>query len=708
MAKSAFCLLSIVIGAALIFNSGNLFGAEKPEILLELKFNKKAFKYGEPIGAKVGIANKSGRDLLLSRGFSTTDFFLQMRIIDPAGKLVIARQEKFHEEFPDAPPLPFVLHDKKPVRAVPCEVLKAGAKRIMKSEDIGDRYALDRPGEYSAKLQISVAIFEDEPCHTKNYEWLGVIESKIVHFYIEPVDNKRKTARWPFPARNLKLKKNGTKVRQSRELAADISSKQFFNGHPRPASFDPIGDKQIASTKLTPVISSNQKSFSIILTGGGGLPTADIKTPAQAADVPIDTAIEVDVSDMGTKKVVQMHILGTEVYNTLADDPSTAYPHTKRIDTGPSSFTLIYPYPQTDFANCQQVDVMVKTYKKKRPNNQNIYIFNFETVCPTANDADGDGISDEIENDLLHTDPLTKTLFVRPKRRVSLFGYEYWSGFITLFPWAGKPGFADVPPFRNAGIEISVIGDPANPYLPMRVFDYDPGIDPNHPPCDILEIAYQRDTDYCQFSLDDNEGHTHFTGTKWSWDTKGYTPYNSSSTHYIKYKYFTSLVYPFPLDNYVAEGTYDSIGIGKKPILSSAPCTYSQCWEFDHSSPMNLNEIDPVNGLPDGTVEFNEITFTSNAEITSVGTMGLKYTRNEVLKRTIAHEMGHALLAASENDHCNHQQCIMYHSVADWKLWDFGPPPSTGETCTHSPSPDPNNPNLKDIRAPGVVHNRVH
>jgi len=27
------------------------------------------------------------------------------------------------------------------------------------------------------------------------------------------------------------------------------------------------------------------------------------------------------------------------------------------------------------------------------------------------------------------------------------------NGFIILFPWAGRSGFADVPPFKNAGID---------------------------------------------------------------------------------------------------------------------------------------------------------------------------------------------------------------------------------------------------------------
>jgi hypothetical protein len=59
--------------------------------------------------------------------------------------------------------------------------------------------------------------------------------------------------------------------------------------------------------------------------------------------------------------------------------------------------------------------------------------------------------------------------------------------------------------------------------------------------------------------------------------------------------------------------------------------------------------------------------------------------------------MGHALLAASEKDHCTDERCIMYHSVADWEMRDFGP----GD-CVHKPG------GSKDIRADGVVHNTVH
>jgi hypothetical protein len=666
MAKSAFCFISIIIGIVLIFNPGNLFSSEKPEVLIFLKFNKKTYKYGEPIKAKVMVSNKYNKNLLLSRGFSKLDALLEMRIIDPAGQLVIARQLKPHNEFPDTPPLPYVLYDKEPVRAVPCEDLKVGAKWTEASEDIRDYYALERLGKYSAQVQISVAIFRGEPCNIKNYKWLGVLKSNTVEFCIEPVDEKKQTAEHQSPDRNF--------------------------------------DWQFASTEPLVLKASNHNSYTIKLAAGGGreIPTADMTEPVPTIDVPANTSVKVDLENADSKVVVIMNVSGTEVYNTLAPDPTIAYPHTQRYNADSSTFSLIYQDPQTDYAHCQQVDVEVIAYKKKRPNTRYNYNFNFQTICPVANDSDGDGISDETETKTLHTNPQVKTLFVRPKMLQGM-QFVYWPKFIALFPDA-RAGFADIPAFTDAGIEISVIGDKGHPYVPMQNFAYDPGGDTNHPACDILEIFHMPDGLYCTFGHH-NFGHTYFysLGSTWYWDTKGYVPNDQISAHYQKYQYFTPLIYPFPLDKYFEEGAYDRIAAGEGPEVT-AGCGLNQCYDYNNSSPLNINSGNPVQGRPDDKVDFNPITFNSaDRKITFVGNIpGAQYDKDTVLRRTLVHEMGHALLAASELDHCNDPQCIMYGYIEDWAPRGFGPPEDSGNECTHSPG------GSKDIRAPGVIHNRVH
>jgi len=211
---------------------------------------------------------------------------------------------------------------------------------------------------------------------------------------------------------------------------------------------------------------------------------------------------------------------------------------------------------------------------------------------------------------------------------------------------------------------------------------------------------------YCTFGQH-NFGHTYFYsgGPTWYWDTKGYVPNDQTSAHYQKYGYFTPLIYPFPLDNYLKEGAYLRIEPAQAPMATTG-CGLNQCYDFNYSSPLNLNASNPIHGRPDGTVEFNAITFDSTSkQINSPVIYGAtEYDRDTVLRRTIVHEMGHALLAASEGDHCSDLECIMYHSVADWEPWDFGPPTDVENprTCTHSAGYS------KDIRAPGVIHNSVH
>ncbi len=104
------------------------------------------------------------------------------------------------------------------------------------------------------------------------------------------------------------------------------------------------------------------------------------------------------------------------------------------------------------------------------------------------------------------------------------------------------------------------------------------------------------------------------------------------------------------------------------------------------------------------------MTFSAAGGIQSMGATGLGYESPTVLKRTIAHEIGHALLfALDDEDHCEDFDCIMYHSAKDWELHNFGSPSG----CTHSPN------GSRDIRAVGAVrsdkvagtvgvHNRVH
>ena len=84
------------------------------------------------------------------------------------------------------------------------------------------------------------------------------------------------------------------------------------------------------------------------------------------------------------------------------------------------------------------------------------------------------------------------------------------------------------------------------------------------------------------------------------------------------------------------------------------------------------------------------------------------YTKDDVLRRTIVHEIGHALMVGDNSDHCFNPKCIMYSYTTDWEPRSFGPPCGLDENgdpfycCDHRPKGG------RDIRALGAVYNTPH
>lgn len=357
---------------------------------------------------------------------------------------------------------------------------------------------------------------------------------------------------------------------------------------------------------------------------------------------------------------------------------------------------------------------------------------NFKTkpICET-DDVDCDGISDRIEKDLFKTDDKKKTLFVRPlkekedceNREADMSPcVEYWKEFSTeLFP-GNINGHANIKAFADAGIEVVVIGDPNNPYLPMTDFLYDPAKDDKNPPCDILEVTVKRKRGlegwpvYCLTSDDArHKGHTYFMAdcpmdgfrskSFWSRSIIGYTT-SAEKSH----KYYKAFIYSYPLDRYFNEGAYQKIEKGERPIETDCTKHPGKC---NGLSPFNLNDDDPFPNppytmRPDETVEFNEIKFDSKGTILWIGKRGKSYTRQQVISRIVVHEMGHSLLGAVEEDHCRNPSCIMNRFTEDWDQKSFGPPRiGIGKNygllgCKHGPGKS------LDIRADGVVFNFIH
>lgn len=703
MQRPALLLLLVILTAGLVFGSGSHVCAKQhnyPKIDVDLQFGKGAYRYEEAIDVNVKVTNTSGETIWISKGFTSEDYTLEMWLKDlKRNRQLLARRDEPHDEFPDAPPVPSMLPEGqagKPIRVVPCEPFRPGKENAIISSrpDLRAPYELGLPGEYKAQVQISAMTFKEPVrtfsdhekryfCNVDDYEWLGLLTSKERSFRVQPRTTKKASP-----------------------------------------NFAPV----LASTKSNPTAPGNPHQGT----------DADMTIPDASTHAALDTDIVIDVSKAGKFIIVIMYVQGEEVYNGAHPSPGQAYPNTKKYPDNPNQqdYTLTYNDPAVDFDYCQHVDVQVRSYDVRKPHKMISFNFDFWTARNPSIDSDGDCIPNSVEtNPNVGTDPDMLTLFVRPILEDGSQPRKYWGEFIQLFPFppASDPIYNDYPnlitagrafirPLIKAGIEVVVIGDSGNPYGPMQGetnFEYDPFTDTNSykPPCDIMEIVYREDHEYCTYGYH-NYGHIYFDDLEpsWKWDTKGYVR-NQATQHYLDHRYFTPWIYDKPLYHYIWEGTYNAIQINEKPKVPaicdsinpiSQQCgsnnelcptkPIKQCWDFGDLTPTDPDNWSPMNRDRDEAVEFNDyITFSPNyGEITSVGPpWGADYDRKKVLIRTIVHEMGHALLAASEADHCADPNCIMYERTLDWELHDFGP-----GSCTHSQN------EIKDIRK--RIHNTLH
>jgi len=178
----------MLVGAGMVLGSSAVVWAQPPDIHIDLNFDKAFYTYGEPIAVNVTVTNNSGKALLISEGFGSLVYYLEMRVIDPGGRLLEAKRTEIHDEFPDAPPLGYILYEGNLIQVADCEVLDAGLPIQSQTEDLRAHYPLDLPGNYSAQVQLSAMVFKGEPgdpCDVNDYEWLGVLSSEIRYFKLQ-------------------------------------------------------------------------------------------------------------------------------------------------------------------------------------------------------------------------------------------------------------------------------------------------------------------------------------------------------------------------------------------------------------------------------------------------------------------------------------------------------------------------------------------
>jgi hypothetical protein len=185
MLKTTVRSMQIVIGALLVLGLSAGGWAAAPNIQIDLSFTKASYEYNEPIGVSVTVSNQSGEAIFINKGFQTLAYYLEMRVVDPAGRLLVVKRQAVHDEFPDAPPLSWaLLPSGKPVRVAACEVLAPGPLPVSSTTDLRTSYDIGLPGYYSAQVQLSVRTFAEAPCEVDSYVWSGVLKSETKYFYV--------------------------------------------------------------------------------------------------------------------------------------------------------------------------------------------------------------------------------------------------------------------------------------------------------------------------------------------------------------------------------------------------------------------------------------------------------------------------------------------------------------------------------------------
>ena len=162
--------------------------AEPPPITVKLSFHKDSRKYycDDEVGVTIEVENTSSKKIVISEGFKSQRFFLNMRIIDPAGRLLIPKVDT-PTVFPHTLPLGFVEDsDGNLVMAAPCEAFEGGKTIKAATSDLNDYYNFELSGYYSAQVQLSLMEFKKNGvCNPKDYRWLGVLKSQTQYFFVD-------------------------------------------------------------------------------------------------------------------------------------------------------------------------------------------------------------------------------------------------------------------------------------------------------------------------------------------------------------------------------------------------------------------------------------------------------------------------------------------------------------------------------------------
>jgi hypothetical protein len=169
--------------------------AAAPAIELAVTLDKESaeqpiptYTVGEPVVATVTASYAGGDPLLVSGALVNSEYYLQLRVVDPAGRVLIVRSDQEHIESPDAPPLPWKYYNGRFFQAAGCQVVEAPFSRTSGPADLLLYYDISLPGYYAVQPQLSVTVFRGAPgeiCSNTDYLYKGVVSGEPKYFYVQ-------------------------------------------------------------------------------------------------------------------------------------------------------------------------------------------------------------------------------------------------------------------------------------------------------------------------------------------------------------------------------------------------------------------------------------------------------------------------------------------------------------------------------------------
>lgn len=177
----------ILMGIVFLLASLQPSFADMPKIEIRLDFLDKDeitpyFQSDENINIKVSVENKSSKDLFVSKGFTSKNFYRAMRLIDPFGSLILPLpMDKKIEDGLHSPPLGYF----KSMRVAPCEIFEKNSQIGHAISDLHKDFNLLLPGYYSLQVQSSLIRFKEDICDIDDFLWQGALKSDTRYFFYE-------------------------------------------------------------------------------------------------------------------------------------------------------------------------------------------------------------------------------------------------------------------------------------------------------------------------------------------------------------------------------------------------------------------------------------------------------------------------------------------------------------------------------------------